>query len=588
MFLPSGYSLKIFQDRYAFDENETWPDACKRLARQMSIPEVPDKQRHYFEKFYEILVDNTFVPGGRIWYNSGRLNPSLLNCFVMRNELDSKLGWSGLASDIITTSMSGGGCGVDFSDVRPSDSPITGHRGTCPGPVSLMKLINGLAEPIRAGGSRRVAMMFSLNLEHPDIISFLNSKLQAGELSFANISVISDKTKQFIKAVQNEDEWELSWNNRFKTKVNAKELWDVIVRNAYYSAEPGLLNREFAEEESTISYINPLVTTNPCGELFMTANESCDLGSVVLSRFVRNNELDWHELGNVIHLGVRFLDNVLSVNYYPLIAQKEVAHKLRRIGLGVTALADTLVLLGYKYGSEKGNKFVDKLFRFISKVAYESSIMLAIEKGAFPLCKPEKHVETGFVSRMPKKIKSLILEHGIRNCALLTCPPTGTVSIVSGNCSSGIEPTFAPAYKRNFYQGDQRVSEVVFHPLFAKFLEEGRDLSNFVSSRDLSVEQHLEIQRVIQQHVDGAISKTVNIPEDYPLEDMSKMWFKYLPELKGTTFYRENTRGFVDKDGKPLEPPLVALNIEDAKRQYNNSCKQEAVEVKCRSGICEL
>lgn len=913
MFKPIGYSLKIFQDRHAFNSEESWNDACLRVAIQMSIPESTDKQKFYLDRFFEMLVENYFMPGGRIWYGSGRLKPSLLNCFVMRNDIDSREGWAGLAHDVIVTSMAGGGCGLSFSDIRPRDSQIAGQSGTCPGPMGLMNLINNLAEPIRSGGSRRVAMMGSLSLSHPDIVEFLNSKLNDNQLTYMNISVISEKTKEFINAIRNNERWELNWKNRYKSSIDANHLWNIIATNAYHKSEPGLLNMQLAEDESPISYISNLVTVNPCftgdmllktvdgfktfedlnnkkitlinkdgvhvkgsvwcngikdvisinltsgekikctqdhkfmttdgktctanklinkrimpfidiqktndeytklgyiqgdgnltrlnspthkgieinigykdldianlfninydknkrsyyinnyndiliklkfiskvlperhlpttfkswtieqqlsfirglfsangcviknkrisfkttckrlveelleflnnngidcyittnktknvkfkngtykckesydlnickyqsilvfaktigfvhkykvnaliglikhkspmvksitkigqtnvydfnlqdnthwgvikcsngfsgyiahncGELFMTSDESCCLGSLVLPRFVSNGEVDYDLLDDVISNGIRFLDNVLSVNYYPLISQKEVANKLRRVGLGVTGLADTLILLGYKYGSDEGNKFLDKLFRFISKSAYEASIMLAAERGMFPLCKPEQHIKTGFVERMPKKIKSLILEHGIRNCALLTCPPTGTISLVSGNCSAGIEPIFSPGYKRNYFEINERKSEIVLHPLFKQFVDEGNDLSNFVSARDLSIEQHLQVQSIIQRHVDGAISKTVNISENYPIEDFKKTWLEYLPLVKGTTFYRENSRGYVDKDGNILEPPLVALSVEDAKNACDNSTTG-TIEQKCKSGVCEL
>ena len=589
MFQPEGFSNVIFKDRYAFTQEETWEQACSRVAKQMALAESPEKQKAYEDKFYDILLDNLFAPGGRIWYNSGRNNPQLLNCFVLSNKLDSKEGWGNIAREMIVTSMTGGGCGIDFSDVRPRGAPISGQKGESPGPVELMRLVDACAKPVRAGGQRRVALMFSLDLDHPDVLEFLDAKLTKGELTHANVSVRSKRTNEFIAAVKTNGDWELNWKGKFKKKVNAKDLWEKIVQNAYNSAEPGFLNWELVEKESNISYIENLVTTNPCGEIALSSYDCCCLGHLVLHRFVVDGTLDWHKLGNVIRMGVRFLDNVLTVNSYPLPEMKEKSHRLRRIGLGTTGLADTLALLGLKYGSEDGNQFVDELYRFISKAAYESSVMLAIEKGAFPACDPRKHVESDFMKRMPAKTRALVLEHGIRNCALLTQAPTGTVSILSGNCSSGVEPMFAPAYERRYWQDNERKTELVFHPLFAQFMNEGKTVDHFVGSHDLTVRQHMEVQKVVQSHVDNAVSKTINMASDYPVAEMNELWLEYLPNLKGTTFYRENTRGYVKEDGTVEEPPLKAITIEEAKRRYQETHKTESAYVDdCVSGICAI
>lgn len=589
LFSPEGFSLEIFKQRYAFTENETWLEACQRIAKQMAMPEFPDKQKNYEDKFNDILNQNLFVPGGRIWYNSGRINPQLLNCFVLNNDMDSKEGWGRAAYEMIVTSMTGGGCGLDFSKIRPKGSPINGQKGECPGPVEAMKLVNGCAKPIRAGGQRRVALMFSLDLNHPDVMEFLDAKLTKGELTYANVSVKCHDTKKFIEAVKKDQDYELHWNGQFKKKIKAKELWDKIVKNAHESAEPGFLNWELVSNENNIAYIEDLVTTNPCGEIALSSYDCCCLGHLVLPRFISNGELDKHKLAETIRLGVRFLDNVLTVNHYPMPQMKEKSHKLRRIGMGTTGLADMLAMLGLKYGSKKGNEFVEDLYRFISKASYEASVMLAIEKGPFPGCDKKKHLESDFIKRMPKKIRSLIAEHGIRNCAILTQAPTGTVSILSGNCSSGIEPMFAPAYERRFWVENERKVETVFHPLFAEFMKEGKSVEHFVGSMDLKVEQHMQVQAIIQNNVDNAVSKTINMPFDYPIEDMSEMWLKYLPELKGTTFYRDNTRGYVDEQGKLQEPPLKAIPLDQAKKQFEATSKVEVEFVDdCVTGVCEI
>ena len=588
-FKPTGFSETIFKDRYALTKEESWSDACRRVAKQMALAESADKQKQYEETFNTILVDNLFVPGGRIWYNSGRNNPQLLNCFVLTNNLDSKEGWGEIAKQMIVTSMTGGGCGIDFSDVRPRGSLIGDQKGECPGPVELMRLIDNCAKPVRAGGQRRVALMFSLDADHPDIEEFLDAKLTKGELTHANVSIRLKNATKFQKAVQEDGEWELSWKEKYKKTIKTKDLWNKIVKNAYNSAEPGLLNWEMIENESNISYIEELVTTNPCGEIALSSYDCCCLGHLVLTRFIRDGKIDYALLGDTIRTGVRFLDNVLSVNSYPLPEMKEKSHKLRRIGMGTTGLADTLAMLGLKYGSEEGNKFIDKLYKFIAKVAYESSVMLAVEKGAFPACKPEKHIESGFMKRMPHKIRSLVKEHGIRNCAILTQAPTGTVSILSGNCSSGIEPMFSPAYERRYWDKNQRKVELVFHPLFEEFMKEGKDVTHFVGSHNISVQQHMEVQAIVQKWVDNAVSKTINMANDYSLEDMEKLWLEYLPRLKGTTFYRDGTRGFVREDGTIEEPPLKPLTIENAMLKFK---EKHSVDVEfvndCVGGLCQI
>jgi ribonucleoside-diphosphate reductase alpha chain len=589
MYNPTGFSEKIFKDRYAFTQEETWEQACLRVANQMALAELPEKQEKFRQIFNDVLVNNYFVPGGRIWYNSGRNNPQLLNCFVLDPNKDSKEGWGKSSYNMIVTSMTGGGCGDDFTDIRPRGAEIKGQKGEAPGPVELMRLIDGCSKPVRAGGQRRVALMFSLGLRHPDVEEFIDAKLVKGELTNANVSVRSDKTRDFIKAVEQDGLWELSWKGKYKKQIRARDLWEKIVTNAYNSAEPGFLNLELAEEESTISYIENLVTTNPCGEIFLSAYDCCCLGHLVLPRFIKNDKIDWALLGNTVRTGVRFLDNVLSVNTYPLPEMKEKSHSLRRIGLGTTGLADALAMLNLKYGSKESLEFVDKLYRFISKAAYEASVMLAVEKGPFPACDPQKHIETGFVKRMSSKIKSLIAENGIRNCALLTQAPTGTVSILSGNCSSGIEPMFSPAYERRYWDGGTRKTELVFHPLFESFMKEGRSVDHFVGASELTVRDHLEIQKVIQKHVDNAVSKTINIPYDYPIEDMKAAWLDYLPFLKGTTFYRENTRGYVDENGNVQEPPLKAIPLDEAKKRFNEQHNTGSVSTDdCASGLCEI
>lgn len=589
-FKPEGFSETIFKDRYAYNEEETWEEACSRVAKQMARAEKESKFEKYEEVFYNMLVNNYFTPGGRIWYNSGRPHPQLLNCFVLTGDIDSKEGWGRLLNENVVTAMTGGGCGQDFSEVRPRGAEINGHRGTCPGPVELMKGVNAGAQMVRAGGGRRAANMFSLDVTHPDVVEFLDAKLEDGMLDMANVSVRLLDDIAFKEAVEQDADWELEWKGKYTKVIKAKELWDKIVQNAWKSAEPGVLNMALARRESNIYYIEDLRTTNPCGEIFLSDHDCCCLGHLVLPRFIKNGKLNRALLADVIRAGVRFLDNVLDVNSFPLKEMKAKSEKLRRIGLGTTGLADMLTMVGMKYGSEEGNKYIDDLFRFISKTAYEASVMLAVEKGAFPACKPEMHIKSGYMKRMTDKVKSLVKEHGIRNCAILTQAPTGTVSILSGNCSSGIEPMFAYAYWRNYWDNDERKQELCFHPLFVEFMESGKTTEHFVASQDLSVRDHMEVQKIIQSHIDNAVSKTINMPEDFSVNEMSRLWLEYLPFLKGTTFYREGSRFMVDKKGNKLPPPLVPISHDQAVELYEKEkALVEAAHVDdCTSGVCEI
>jgi ribonucleoside-diphosphate reductase alpha chain len=575
VFEPVGYSNEIFKQRYALTEEETWTQACERVARQMAS--VEKRPQYYTEKFAESMADNLFLPAGRIWYGSGRPQPALLNCFSLRSELDSAEGWGGVSKELIVTSMRGGGCGINLSDVRPSGAEITGQRGSCPGPLELGNLLNGNGIPIRAGGARRVAIMLGLSLRHPDIVDFIKAKQTSGALSLCNISVVGDDLTKFIAAVEEDGEWELSWKGRYKAKVSASLLWNAIVGSMHTSGEPGILNRELAEEESTIYYIKKLMITNPCGEQWLEDYGSCCLGHVVLPRFVVDGELDYQKLADTVRLGTRFLDNVLQVTSYPRREMRENASNIRRIGLGVTGLADMLILMGLRYGSEPALALQDKVDRFISKVAYDESILLAVEKGAFPSCNADLHVKSGFVSRMPHKIKARIKEYGIRNGAVLTRAPVGSGSILSNNCSSSIEPIFAPAYVREYWKGDELHSETIIHPLFEQFVKEGRSTEHFVSSHELTIEEHLLVQEVAQKHVDSSVSKTVNIAKDFPVEELSRVLLHYLPRIKGTTVYRDGSRG---------RSPLTPLTREQALGMVGKA--RHGSDVICNSGSCEL
>lgn len=591
MYEPKGFPAEIFNDRYTIHPNESWNNASQRLARHVASAEPAGTAQKAEEDFYEEIVTNRFMPGGRIWYGAGRPRAQLLNCFVVPTS-DSREGWGKTLSDVIIVSGMGGGVGINCSPIRPRGSKISGTGGVATGAVSLMNMINGVGNELVSGGARRMALMLDLNMTHPDMPEFIDAKLNGTNLTNANVSVIIDKrmdTDTFVDNVKGNKDFDLQWGGSHHDKVNARELWDKIVYNAWKSGEPGVLNGDLANRESNIWYHKPLVSTNPCGEIWLEEYGCCDLGALVLPRFINAwGVIDWIGLRNTIRVAVRFLDNVLSVNEYPLPEIRDNCNNLRRIGLGIMGLHTMLVRMGYKYSSDSAKELVYDLMGFIKEEAYKASIELAIEKGPFSAYQDE-FLQSGFVQRtIPEYIQDDIREHGIRNCALLTIAPTGTTGMVS-DVSTGIEPIFAPAYWRRFYKptsDGSRVQDVelVINPLWAELEEQGKDLSVLEGAYDVSPEDHFEMQQICQEHIDNATSKTINLPENYAVDTLGDLWLEYLPQVKGTTFYRAGSRG---------KEPLEAIPLEEAKRlvhlnEVHEASVTEQNSMDCPDGVCEI
>lgn len=579
---PTGLGETWFNERYARFEGETWEQACKRVAEHVGKAEDNGKYQRYTDRFEEELITNRFMPGGRIWYGSGRPKAQLLNCFVVPTS-DSREGWGKTISDVIVVSGTGGGVGVNCSPVRPRGADIKGTGGKATGAVSLMQMINAVGDVLVGGGGRRLALMLCLDVNHPDIKEFLNVKLNLKQLNNANISVVlNTDTVTFATAVREGKDIDLMFGGRSTGgTVNAKELWDIIVQNAWRSGEPGVLNGYEANRLSNIFYHKPLVSTNPCGEIWLEEYGCCCLGALVLPRFVHNGEMDWDQLDTTIRLGVRFLDDVLTVNHYPLPEIKDNCEEVRRIGLGVMGLHTMLLALGYKYSSPEGLKFIDELFHFIKYVSYDASIQLAGEKGPFPAYR-EEYLDSGFIKTLKRGVRAKIREYGIRNCALLTIAPTGTTSQVAG-VSSGIEPLFAPVYwrhygKANLENNERNITrELVVTEEFQKYgdLAEG--------AYDISPRVHFEVQRITQKHIDNSISKTINLPKEFPVEELADLWLEYLPSVKGTTFYREGSRGQEPLEYIPLSEAAQYLNQGTVESNY-----EDLSALDCPDGVCDV
>lgn len=583
---PAGFAKEIFQKRYTRFEGETWQEACDRVATHVAAAESGEAIGKYQKQFGDILKKNLFFPGGRIWYGCGRPKGQLLNCFVIPTK-DSREGWGRTASDTIVISGTGGGVGTNYSSIRPRDSKIEGSGGTATGAVSLMRGINAFGEEMKAGGGRRVALMMALNLTHGDIVEFLDTKLDKKMLNNANVSVIFDEDpEQFFKLVKEDSTFDLKHNGKVIGSLKAQEIWKKIVSNALKGGEPGLLNGFLANRMNNVWYFKPVICTNPCGEIWLIEYDCCDLGALVLPRFLKPStakgdaafELDRELLKDTITKAVRFLDDVLTVNNYPMPEIKETCSQIRRIGLGVTGLSTMLLKMGLKYGSTEALEFVDGMMNFIKNCAYEASIELAKEKGAFPVFDVEKFLIGGFVKTLKPSIRKAIRQFGIRNCALLTIAPVGTGSIVC-DVDSGVEPSFGPGHVRTFRDGDALKKETVVHPLFKEMYLAGRDVSHFQTAYELTMRDHFEMQRTCQRHIDNAVSKTINVPPGTSEQELSDLYMEYFPELKGVTIYPEGSR-----ENQPITP----LSFEEVLPFIESTAQGALSPDACRDGSCDL
>ena len=889
---PEGLGLEIFQSRHAFHPEETWGDACKRVAWHVANAEQGTDRERYAQEFLDVLLENLFMPGGRTWYGAGRAKGQLLNCFVIGTE-DSREGWGQTVSDSIVISGTGGGVGLNCSPIRPRGTPVKGTGGTATGAVSLMEIINAAGEVIKAGGGRRTALMLCLDIRHPDILEFLDAKLDLGRLNNANVSVVfSDDPERFFEAVREGTTYDLVHGGRVVGQADARQVWAKVVENALRGGEPGILNMHLANRMSNIWYGRRLISTNPCitgdtkiavadgrnavpieqlaregrdipvystdpntgqvqvkmgrnprltgvksevwrltlddgsvlratpnhkillkdlryvelkdlkegdsvfpfnsfgsngyrqvcntgaklrgwgfrnrrqyrlihefyngpvdskefaihhvdfdglndcidnlkvltheehtrlhsskmmgtgnpyhrmddewkfrfashpgksnprhidvsnemlvehgrkllqehgdltslmwtryakenglpqflankfrfgtfqsfrnqvignhrvvsvefdgyedvynitvddnhnyhvvtssedgqsvtssglcvkncGEIWLSEAECCCLGAVVLPRFVTpTGKVRWELLRSTVRTGVRFLDDVLTVNNYPLPKIARTCQDLRRIGLGVMGLHDFLLLQDLDYSSPEGLEMTDRVMRFIKEESYAASVDLAVEKGPFPLFQSEGVARSGFIKSLRPTLRQRIEREGLRNCAVNTIAPTGTTSMVAG-VTSGVEPMFAPAYRRRWRVGDELAEEVVVHPLLRRFVTEGRSVTHFRGAYDISLREGFEVQRACQRHVDNAISKTLQVRSGTSREELSELYMEYLPELKGVTVYPEGSR-----EDQPLSP----LSLEEALRYISGTETQSAVAetVSCPGGVCEI
>ena len=550
---PMAISQQIWDMKYRLkDQNGTFleqtvQDTWHRIAKALS--EVETEPKKWETIFYNALTDFKFLPAGRITAGSGtKRNVTLFNCFVMGVIPDSMSGIFDMLKEAALTMQQGGGIGYDFSTIRPKGSLVKGIAADASGPVSFMDVWDSMCRTIMSAGSRRGAMMATMRCDHPDIEEFIAAKSDSQKLRMFNLSVLV--TDAFMDAVKKGEDWKLIYNNKVYSVIKAADLWDQIMRATYNFAEPGVIFIDRINATNNLSYCETITATNPCGEQPLPPYGACLLGSINLAKLVeqpfdKNAYLDVSQLEDLVSTAVRMMDNVIEVSQFPLEAQKLEAKNKRRIGLGVTGLADALLMVGLRYGSDEAVKKTEKWMKTIALSAYNASINLAEEKGAFPLFDPEKFIVSGNMIQMDEDVKKAVNKFGIRNALLTSIAPTGTISLYAGNVSSGIEPVFAYSYKRKVLQNDgSHVEEEVVDYAVQLWRDKFGDAplpDFFVSAQNLTPADHVKMQAAAQKWVDSSISKTINCPEDISFDDFKEVYIQaYDTGCKGCTTYRPN------------------------------------------------
>ncbi|OGF54798.1 MAG: ribonucleoside-diphosphate reductase, adenosylcobalamin-dependent [Candidatus Fraserbacteria bacterium RBG_16_55_9] len=558
--------IRCFRDKYALRDldgqvvERTPLEMWKRIARELASVEITkEKQKEWQKKFYWLLEDFRFVPGGRIMFGAGQpRNSTLLNCYVIpirEDSIESIFEW---CKEAARTYSFGGGVGTDISILRPKGAPVNNAAIYSTGSVSFMDLFSMTTGTIGQAG-RRGALMITISCDHPDVLEFIEIKSDPArtKVQFANVSV--RLTDEFMEAVEKDKQFTLRYENAviggLEKKVRAKEIWEKLIKNAHASAEPGLIMWDNVKRESTTEYNGmEVTTTNPCSEIPLEPYGCCCLGNVNLAKFVkgqfeRGAAVDWENLETALRYSTRFLDNVLDYNAdkHPLRHQKTASLHSRRIGVGFTGFGDMLIKLGLKYDTDRAIEFTDRLFERAKNIVYDESANLAVEKETFPAFELQKHMKSPFVHRLDRKVLGKIKANGLRNAALLTVPPVGSGSVLAG-CTSGIEPIFELSYVRkskSLSKGEFQVH----HPLVSEYLEhfgmkEPKDLpALFVTAHQMKPEVRVRMQATIQKHIDHAISSTLNLSRETTPEEVGKIYLLgWKLGCKGITVYREGSR----------------------------------------------
>ncbi|MBP7882721.1 MAG: adenosylcobalamin-dependent ribonucleoside-diphosphate reductase [Acidovorax sp.] len=571
-------SLDVLREKYLKTGETSAEDLYRRVARALASVEAPDLREKYETLFLENLHAGA-IGAGRIMSAAGTdIQATLINCFVQPvgdciQGVDDE-GFPGIYEalrEAAETMRRGGGVGYDFSRIRPKGAQVKATASVASGPCSYMNVFDQSCSTVESAGARRGAQMGVLRIDHPDVHEFITAKRTPGRWNNFNVSVgVSDA---FIEAVQQGQPWELVHRARpgavamaqgayqradgmwVYSTVQARALWDTIMKSAYDFAEPGILFLDHINEDNNLNYCEDIAATNPCGEQPLPSYGCCDLGPVILTRFVRHPfgfdglpSFDFEAFEKVVALQVRALDNVLDVTFWPLPQQRDEAMAKRRIGVGFTGMGNTLAMLCLRYDMQEGRAMAARIAQSMRDAAYLASVELAREKGAFPKFEAEPYLAAGtFASRLPEPIKKAIRKHGIRNSHLLSIAPTGTVSLAfADNASNGIEPPFSWMYKRKKREADGSTSEyAVEDHAWRLYRDLGGDVDAlpdyFISALAMPAEGHIAMMEAVQPFVDTAISKTVNIPADYPYDDFKDLYLQaWRARLKGLATYRPN------------------------------------------------
>jgi len=547
---------------------DTWRRIARALAETEADPGV------WENRFYAALEDFRFLPAGRIIAGAGTgRSVTLFNCFVMGTIPDSMAGIFDMLKEAALTMQQGGGIGYDFSTIRPRGAEVKGVAADASGPLSFMDVWDAMCRTIMSAGSRRGAMMATMRCDHPDIEDFIKAKRDPARLRMFNLSVLVRDA--FMAAVKADGPWDLSFGGKVYRTVQARDLWNGIMRSTYDYAEPGVIFIDRINAMNNLAYCETISATNPCGEQPLPPYGACLLGSVNLARLVSDPfgaeaRMDLDVLDDLVRVAVRMMDNVVDASRFPLPSQAAEAAAKRRIGLGVTGLADALLMLGLRYGSEEAAERTEEWLHAIARSAYLASADLAAEKGAFPLFDVEKFLSSGSLREMDEDVRAAIREKGIRNALLTSIAPTGTISLYAGNVSSGIEPVFAYAYTRKVLQKDgSRTEEEVVDYAVRLWRERFGDAPLpewFVDAQSLAPLDHVRMQAAAQKWIDSSISKTINCPEDISFDAFKDVYLAaYETGCKGCTTYRPNSvTGSVLTVAEPkVEPAPAAAPVEE-------------------------
>jgi ribonucleoside-diphosphate reductase alpha chain len=522
---------------------DTWTRIAKDLAK------VEAKPADWEGKFYEALEDFKYLPAGRITAGAGTARRvTLFNCFVMGTVPDSMGGIFDMLKEAALTMQQGGGIGYDFSTIRPKGADVLGVSADASGPLSFMDVWDAMCRTIMSAGSRRGAMMATMRCDHPDIEDFITAKSDAARLRMFNVSVLI--TDDFMAAVKADKPWDLTFDGKTYKTVQALDLWNRIMQSTYDYAEPGVIFIDRINAANNLNYCETIAATNPCGEQPLPPYGACLLGSINMARIVSNPfeasaALDEAAMTDLVATAVRMMDNVVDASKFPLPEQEREAQQKRRIGLGVTGLADALLMVGLRYGSDEAVSQTEAWMKAIARAAYLASVDLAKEKGPFPLFDADAYLASGNMMQMDDDVRDAIREHGIRNALLTSIAPTGTISLYAGNVSSGIEPVFAYAYTRKVLQKDgSRTEEEVVDYAVQLWRDKYGDKElpdYFVNAQTLAPAEHVKMQAAAQKWIDSSISKTINCPADISFDAFKEVYMQaWDTGCKGCTTYRPN------------------------------------------------